>query len=324
MTLPQPVRMAIIGCGRIGRLHAERIARDSRGAVVALVDSDRAAASDLQRKLAPAAVIADTLEDISCESVDAVVICTPTHRHAAQVRFAWAQCWHVLCEKPLADTMEKIGQLVDEARSLPLVSMLAYQRRFWANYRTLRREILSGRWGRVRRVTSINTERWEQTIAGTWRDDPTTNPGGFLGDAGSHKLDAVGYITGERPREVFARTDKASRSVEITATLLGTLTNGAEFTFEFVGHAQQQTEDLTIHCEHADLMLRDWRVWIARNNHVRPLEPLEPDSDPVEGFLDLLIGHGSNCAEFDAALDVAAVTQAALKSAASGRFEPVG
>ena len=83
----------------------------------------------------------------------------------------------------LAESRERTVALLDDARRGGPHCSLAYQRRCWSTYRTLKREVESGRWGPVRAVTSHNVENWRQTIAGTWRDDPAANPGGFLGDA---------------------------------------------------------------------------------------------------------------------------------------------
>jgi predicted dehydrogenase len=66
-------------------------------------------------------------------------------------------------------------------------------------------------------------------------------------------------------------------------------------------------------------MVRDRRVWIARNNRIEPLEPVEPDSDPDRGFLDLLDGAAPNVAPFESARPVCDVTLAVLESAQSGR-----
>ena len=55
------------------------------------------------------------------------------------------------------------------------VFSLGYQRRHTALYRTIRREVQSGKWGAVRAVVSHNVENWQQTIGGTWRD--ATYPG---------------------------------------------------------------------------------------------------------------------------------------------------
>lgn len=319
-------RMGVIGCGRMGRVHAERLRQTGRAEIVALCDADPAAAAGLQAALAPQAVVVPSAEELAARSdLDAVVVCSPTPLHEPQTAAALTAGKHVLCEKPLADSAAGLERLLRLAEQAGTCAVLAYQRRFWGTYRTLRREVQSGRWGAIRAVASHNTERWQQTISGTWRDDPLQNPGGFLGDAGSHKLDALCFVTDLTPREVFARSQKLGSRVEIVVSVSAVMSDprhsadAVPVTMDFVGCAEHQAEDLTVHCEEADLMVRDWRVWIARRNEVLPLTPLEPTTDPATGFIELLDGGGPNPAPFAAARPVWRLTQMILESAATGR-----
>ncbi|MGH7127854.1 MAG: Gfo/Idh/MocA family protein [Planctomycetaceae bacterium] len=336
-SMTSPLRFLIIGCGRMGRVHAERLHADGRGRVVGVCDNHSTAAERLRADLAPDAVVfADAEALLDGAAADAAIICTPTTAHFDQVRACRARGLHVLCEKPLADTRARIVQLIEGAgacrpgagptrpgSAVPLLSV-GYQRRYWATYRTLRREVLSGRWGAVRAVTSHNVENWQQTIAGTWRDDQAVNWGGFLGDAGSHKLDAVFYVTGLEPIDALARCDRCGSRVEITATVAARLARDVPLAMDLIGHAQYLGEDLHIHCERADLMVRDRRVWIARDGRIEELTDLEPDSNPTVGFLDLLTDQAENIAPPECALPVFDFTRAILESCASGRIVRVG
>ncbi len=304
----------------MGRLHVSRLRQDPRAEVVLLFDVDNAAAEQLRDNLAPAAAVCDGIDGLwERDDIDAVVICTPTSLHYEQVLRSRDRGWAILCEKPLADTPERTRTLIDAVGNDGPPFSIAYQRRSWSTYRTLRREVLSGRWGDVRAVTSHSSERWQQTIAGTWRDDPAINPGGFLGDAGSHKLDGLFYATGLKMAEVFARSDKCGSRVEVVTNVSAVSVDGVPVALDFVGNAQHLAEDLHIHCEQADLMIRDFRVWIARNNQAEPLIPREPDSQPVAMFLDLLDGRQENLAPVECAWPVCELTNAILESAATGQ-----
>ncbi|MBX3438040.1 MAG: Gfo/Idh/MocA family oxidoreductase [Planctomycetaceae bacterium] len=316
-----PIRFAVLGCGRMGRVHATRLGADARATIVAVSDVDRLAAERLRNELAPEAAVCESLAALwSRDDVDALLLATPTSLHFEHVVEARQRGWGLLCEKPLADTRKRTAELIRllENDGGPPCS-IAYQRRSWAIYRTLRREVLSGRWGTVRAIASHSSERWQQTIGGTWRDDPAVNPGGFVGDAGSHKLDALFYASGLELAEVFARSWKYGSRVEVMTNVSAVTTNDVPVTMDFVGNAQHLGEDLHIHCEHADLMIRDMRVWIARDNQVEPVSPLEPESNPVEAFLDLLEERCENQAPASCAWPVFQATEAILESAATGK-----
>lgn len=321
----QKLQAAVIGCGRMGRLHAERLHDDGRAQVTAIFDEHRAAAERLRDELAPAAAVYATFEELLERAhVDAAVICTPTTFHFDQALACRRELQsHVLCEKPLADTRERIVALVEESRRDGLMFSVAYQRRHWAVYKTLRSELLSGRWGHVRSIVSHNAERWQQTIGGTWRDDPVSNPGGFVGDAGGHKIDIVVHLTDLAPVDVFARSEFCGSRVEIVTMATVQLSRGIPLSIDFVGNAESFAEDLHIQCSEGDLMLRRGRLWTARENQFHRLEPQFSDSNPVQGFLNTLIDGAINLAPAECALPVFDLTQAILMSGRERRVVPV-
>lgn len=312
------LRIAILGCGRMGRHHSQILKADGRGEAVALLDAFPASAESLQRELWPESQVCQSLPDLMASSeIDAAIICTPTVEHYPQVVACLDRGWHVLCEKPLGSNRTEILDLM--ARSKAAIARgktfsLGYQRRHTALYRTIRREVRSGRWGAVRAVISHNVENWQQTIAGTWRDDPQQNSGGYITDAGSHKLDSIFYITGLTPKEAYARTQTWGSRVEIVASVSALLSEDVTATIDFVGHAQYLGEDLTIHCERGDLMLRHGEFWIASDGTMQRAPVDEPESTPVQGFLDSILLGRADLSPPSAALPVYDLTQAILQS----------
>lgn len=306
----------------MGRWHTQRLHVDGRGHVAACLDVDRRASERLRDELAPAASVCSSMEDVlhpaageNRPGVDVAILCTPTPEHFEQAVRCLDAGVHVLCEKPLAETRGRILELIERHRRGPARLAVAYQRRSQGIFRTLRREVRSGAWGRVTAVASHNVENWRQTIGGTWRDDPRINWGGFVGDAGSHKIDMAFHVTGLRPIEVFARTDRCGAHVEIQASVSAKLEGGVPLTMDFIGDAQYLGEDLQIHCEKADWILRHGDLWVGRAGRLERFTALLPDSDPVVDFLDLLAANGPEVAPPECALPVFDFTEALLISA---------
>ena len=323
MSASQQIRLALVGCGQIAQLHAQRVQVDGRARWSVLYDPSPEAARRLQAEFAPDAHVSPTFEDLLERSdIDAVVICTPTHLHFEQVRACRERGWPVLCEKPLAETRERIEQLIAEAEAGGPLLSVAYQRRYQSPYRTLRREVQSGRWGQVLAVSSHNCEHWEQlqALPNTWRNDPRQNPGGYIGDAGSHKLDIIFYITGLNPEEVFAHSSRSQRQVEILTTMSARLTGGVSLGMTFLGNSHHFVEFLHIICEKADFKLYDGQVFISRENKTELITDLEPESNPIVGFLDCLQGKAPNAAPAACARAVFQFTQAVLQSAKTGEI----
>jgi predicted dehydrogenase len=304
----------------MGRLHCERMLADGRSEAVALYDVERAFAEELHNGPARNAAICPRFEDLlAFPGIDAAIICTPTQLHFEQAAAFLERGVPVLCEKPLARRRAEILELAAIAQRTRMLLSVAYQRRRWATYRTLRQLVGSGEFGAVRAVMSHNIENWQQTIGGTWRDDPQSNPGGFIGDAGSHKIDAVFFVTGLQPKEVFARCDTSGSHVEITGSISALLEGNVPLTMDFVGHAQHFNEILAIHCQRGDLTLREGEIWIGREGLAERLGLAAPDCNPVVAFLDSLLSGVENFAPPECALPVFDFTQAVFESARSGR-----
>jgi predicted dehydrogenase len=315
----EKLRLAVVGCGRIARLHCERVAADGRATIAACFDPVPMAAQSLQSDGTPTAVIFPSLEAlIDCAEFDAAIVASPTHLHFEQASALLSRGVPVLCEKPLARTRAEITELAALSGRSGVLLAVAYQRRTWAVYRALRGLVRSGQFGSVRAVLSHNVENWQSTIGDTWRDDPDVNPGGFIGDAGSHKIDVVFFTTGLQPTEVFARSDRCGSRVEITASVSAMLSGNAPLTMDFVGNGQHLGEILTIHCEAADFMVRDGQLWRARDGRCERMAVLEPDSNPVTAFLDTILRGEENFAPPDCALPVFDFTQGLLASARDG------
>ena len=295
---------------------------DGRGEVVALFDAQLAIAERLKNDLWPTAFVATTFDELrSREGIDAAIICTPTAEHYSQSKSCLSRGWHLLCEKPLASNREQILELMrlaDDATTKGQAFTLGYQRRYTSLFRTLRREVLSGKWGAVRAITSNNVEYWQSTIGGTWRDDPRQNPGGYVTDAGSHKLDVLFYVTGLIPLEVFARNQKWGSHVEIVTSVSALLSGDVTLSMGFIGNAQYLSEDLHIHCERADLLLRHDELWIAEGGKREKLAADERDSNPVSGLLDMVLKGEADLSPPSSALPVYDMTQAILESGRTG------
>ena len=303
----------VVGCGGIAGFHLEALARDGRGRIVGVCDPNRDAAEAVRSKYAPDAVVGADLERVARESqARCAVVLSPTQLHFEQTRTLRALGLDVLCEKPLAETRERIVTLVEESRTGPRLA-IAYQRRTFATYRTVRREVLSGKWGPVRAVTSLSTERWIQVYRGTWREEPAFNPGGFVGDAGSHKVDMLFFTTGLGPESVRSVSSRRGFGVDVVTNAVGTLTGGVELTMVSIGDAQHYREELFVHCAEADFIVRDGGLLIARNNVVEPFRDLEPQSSPVGAFLDMVVEGRENVAPAEIALPVWDFTQMLLR-----------
>lgn len=194
------IRIAVLGAGRIGHIHATNAAANPRCRLVAVADTVAAAAEKLARTL-NAEPATDPRAVIARADVDAVVIGTPTATHVDLLLEAARHGKAVLCEKPVDLDICKVDAAIAEANRLKARAMVAFNRRFDPSMAAVRRAIDAGEIGEVRQV--VITSR-----------DPAPPPlsyiassGGIFRDMTIHDFDMARWLLGEEPSEVFATAD---------------------------------------------------------------------------------------------------------------------
>jgi len=326
-----PVRVGLFGCGAVGRLHAQRLRADSRVKLIFLADAHSVSAERLRNEFAPQAeaTTGDCASLLARFPVDGIVICTPTGLHYDQAITALERGVDVLCEKPLAPERERIARLAERSGQLKRILSISYQRRYLAAYRTARRELTErAEWyGPLREIHVFVCERWQQTIRGTWRDDPALGAG-YFGDAGSHQIDIVHYVTGQTARRVLAFSDRRESRVEIVTRAIAEFDGDVQLVAHFVGDANHWREEITFHCRDADLLLRsekfyDPHLYHAKANQLEAVADLLPDSDPDRAFIDAVISREPTVSPATCALGTHDWTAAVLRSIRSGGWAAV-
>jgi predicted dehydrogenase len=316
------LRIGLIGCGVVGRRHAELLRGDDRVEIAVCCDPSVEVAERLRNEFAPAAAVeSDAWRALSAKKLEAAIICSPTPAHHEHCCRAFELGIDVLCEKPLASRREDIVDLITRSNRSGRLLAVAYQRRYKAPYATARRELTDrAEWyGSLKQVHVYVCERWQQTIHGTWRDDPRVGSG-YFGDAGSHQIDVVNFITGEAPCSVLAQSDRRGSQVEITTQVMARLTNGSGLFAHFVGDANHWREDIYFHCQDADLLLRNEKLYRAKENQVEEIVDLLPESSPDRAFVDALVDGTSIVSPPEIALPMHDWTEGVLHSSRTGRW----
>jgi len=182
--------MAVLGCGRIGRLHARTLARHARARLATVFDVAGEAAQQTAAELGARA--ARTVEEVwDDRSVRGVVIATPTDTHVPLIVAAVKAGKAVFCEKPIDMSLERAcGCWSEIAADKPSV-MIGFNRRFDPSYRALRERLRLGEIGRLE--LAVITSR-----------DPSPPPAGYIRSSGGlfrdmtiHDFDMARYLAGD-------------------------------------------------------------------------------------------------------------------------------
>jgi predicted dehydrogenase len=219
------------------------------------------------------------------KDVDAVDICLPNHLHAP-VAIAAAEAGKiVMCEKPLALTVEDARAMTRAANKVPTL--------VWFNYRRVpaiayaRQLIDEGRLGTIYHYNAAYKQQWgpDTSRAGTWKMDPAQAGSGVGDDLLTHTIDTALYLNGRITETVAsARTIVPGRKIDDAMMALMMFENGSAGTFEATRFAIGCKNQNRFEIHGSGGMLR---FNLERLNHLEFLDFNEP---PVEqGLRDVLV-----------------------------------
>src|SRR3954466_11262268 len=193
-----PVRVGVIGVGRIGRMHAELLAHRVPGLALAAVYD---AVPDVAQTVGAAlgADVPGTVDELlSADDVEAVAICSSTPTHAPLIEQAARAGKAILCEKPVSLTLAEVDRALAAVTAAGVPFQIGFNRRFDPPHQTLRDAVAAGELG-------------DPHLARISSRDPAPPPleysrvsGGLFLDMTVHDFDMARYVTGSEVTEVYA------------------------------------------------------------------------------------------------------------------------
>lgn len=214
-----PLRVGMVGYAFMGAAHSQGwrtvghvFDLPRRPVLAVLCGRDGAAARAAAERHGWAAVETDWRALIARDDIDLVDICTPGDSHAEIAVAALAAGKHVLCEKPLANTVaeaESMTRAAEEAYGRGQVAMVGFNYRRVPATAFARRMIADGRLGGLRHVRVTYLQDWlaDPAFPLTWRLRREHAGSGALGDLGAHIVDLAQYLAGEPLAGVSALTE---------------------------------------------------------------------------------------------------------------------
>lgn len=209
MSAENQIGFGICGLGFMGRQYFSHLREHPRARVVAVCDRDKrrrdgdwsdsvgnlAACGGERVDMSDVATYADWEALVSDGSVDAVAITLPTSMHADLAVAALEAGKHVLCEKPMALTLEECDRMIVVAQRSGRTLMIAQCIRFWPQYEEIKRRIDAGEIGAVRFASLRRLANAPDYSAGGWLMDASQS-GGALFDLHVHDADFAQYLFG--------------------------------------------------------------------------------------------------------------------------------
>ncbi|HEX7070338.1 MAG TPA: Gfo/Idh/MocA family oxidoreductase [Rhodothermales bacterium] len=189
------MRFALIGCGNIGQLRAQAISRSPGNALAVAVDLDRDRATSLAAAHG-AEASADWKSVLGRTDVDAVIVSTAPSLHAEMTVAALEAGKHVLCEKPLARSVEECREMVQAADRTGRFLATGFNYRFYPSAAKARELLDSGIIGELDHIRSY-TGYSATAHDHAWLHDAKVMGGGALRDNGIHLIDLTTWFLGD-------------------------------------------------------------------------------------------------------------------------------
>jgi predicted dehydrogenase len=196
----------VIGTGFIGPAHIEALRRLGMVDVLAIADIDEQTAQAKAQELGIDTAYGDYRELLENNDVEIVHVCSPNYLHHPMTMAALDAGKHVICEKPLAVTINEAEELVQSASAKKLINVVHFNIRYYPLMRHVKNMIEQGELGDVFAVQGSYLQDWLfYPTDYNWRLEPDqSGDSRAIADIGSHWMDLVEYITGLRIARVNA------------------------------------------------------------------------------------------------------------------------
>lgn len=231
------VKIGIIGCGKITEVrHAPEYYNNENSQIVAYYDADPA------RSQAMADIyggkVCSSIEEVLGMDIDAVSVCVTNKDHAKVSIAALDAGKHVLCEKPMASTLEECVNMVETANRCQKILMIGHNQRYAKSHVKAKQIIESGEIGEILSFSTTfghsGPEAWTGKQS-SWFFDKSRATFGVLADLGVHKTDLIHFLCGQNIVEVSATMqtlhkafpDGSPITVDDNAACIYKLENGA-------------------------------------------------------------------------------------------------
>jgi myo-inositol 2-dehydrogenase/D-chiro-inositol 1-dehydrogenase len=185
--------IAVIGAGRIGRIHAPNVAAHPGARLAGVADVDAAAAKRLAEACGARALSLD-----EAFTADAVLIGSPTPTHADFIERAAAAGRAIFCEKPIDLDANRVRTCLEVVRRAGVPLMVGFNRRFDPHFAALKRRMDAGDIGELELLTIFSKDPGPPPIS------YIESSGGLFRDCMIHDLDMARFLLGEEPVELHA------------------------------------------------------------------------------------------------------------------------
>lgn len=210
------LKIGIIGCGFMGKMHANcyRLMKDVK--VMGVYDIHEERAKEVAT-LTGAKIYDHPDALINDKEIDAINICTPTYLHKEYIIKCAMAGKHIFCEKPLAFSADDAEEIIEEVQKSKVKLMVGMVLHFWPEYVEFKKIVHSNKYGKLTTLTCTRLSSHPVFGWDKWYSDPKRSGGAVL-DLHIHDVDFIFHLLG-KPTAVYSSGRKTARGWEHVYTI---------------------------------------------------------------------------------------------------------
>lgn len=278
-------RLGIIGMGIIASAHTEAISKISDFELVAISEINEERAKIYSENLG-VPCYTDYKEMCEKENLDAVIINLPHFLHCESAVFCLEKGIHVLCEKPMANTVAECDKMIAASEKSGAKLIIGHIQRFFQGIGVIKDYIDNGTLGKLVTISEVRNEYYFADNRPRWFLDKKLAGGGIIINHGAHGIDKILYTVGESITNVHGECGNFYREefdVEGHANI-SFRANGIPCSISLCGYETFYSNQITYTFTHGALRSDNSGLHICdeKGGTFRKLELPEPEYGPFE------------------------------------------
>lgn len=285
--MKKKIGFGVIGTGNIAKFHAQCIDKIPNAKLLGVLSKTESRALDIAVNFR-APVFWEIEKLLSHPEIDVICVCNESGLHGATIAKIAKAGKHILCEKPLETTVEKIDRIAEVVKSTGIQLACVFQNRENPEYKKLKTFVESGSLGKILLCqTSINWYRPPTYYEGSWRGTKALDGGAALINQGIHTIDLMLDLMGEVAlvsglvdtlHHQIEGEDLAVAALKFKSGALGTLSGGTAL---FPG----EPESITIYGTLGNVVFRGGKIVSSTVSSIHKALTAS-DEDPGSGASD--------------------------------------
>lgn len=297
--MTKKIRLGLVGAGGFAKSHSDAIKKSANCILAAVVDTNIERAEEMAA--AHGARAYRDYKKMDCTDLDAVILNLPHYLHCEITVYFLEKGLHVLCEKPMANTLEECDRMIEAARRTKKILAIGHVQKYYTATREVKKIIEEERFGKLVMINEVRSLNYLEKRP-AWFLKKQTAGGGIAMNLGAHSIDRIFFTTGLSVEEVQANTQNflSDDDIETSAHIFLKLSGGVSATVTLCGANVPAEHESTYYFTNGVVKIRGAELFVYEDSKYKSYGgSCELIPCQLEEFIKLLRGEESEMVTFE-------------------------